>query len=146
MTTAPEAGFFRRFFALIYDALVVTAILIFASAIGLGVAALIYGTEAIEQGGVLVENPFLFAWLIFCWFYYYFYCWSKVGQTIAMKAWRLKLVTNSGDELQLWQALVRFFSGLFGISIITTILPQKWALHDWLSQTRVIVLPKETKV
>ncbi|NNJ72552.1 MAG: RDD family protein, partial [Enterobacterales bacterium] len=88
---------------------------------------------------------FIFAWLIFCWFYYYFYCWLKTGQTLAMKAWRLKLVTNSGQDIQLWQAIVRFFGGLFGLSIITTILPQSWALHDQLSQTRIIVVPKEKK-
>lgn len=145
MSTEPTAGFMRRFIALIYDSLIVVAILILASAIGLGVAALIYSSEAISDGQVLVENPFLFAWLIFCWFYYYFYCWIKTGQTLAMKAWRIKLVTNSGEELQLWQGLVRFFAGLFGLSIITTLLPQKWALHEHLSQTRVIVLPKEKK-
>ena len=145
MTASPTAGFIRRFIALIYDALIVVAILILASAIGLAVAALIYDAETVKEGSILVENPFIFAWLIFCWFYYYFYCWLKTGQTLAMKAWRLKLVTNSGQDIQLWQAIVRFFTGLFGISIITTLLPQRWALHDQLSQTRVIVVPKEKK-
>ena len=145
MTSAPTAGFLRRLLALIYDALIVAAILILASAIGVGIAAAIYGGDAVTEGGVLVENPFLFAWIIFCWFYYYFYCWTKTGQTLAMKTWRLKVVTTSGNEIQLWQALVRFFAGLGGLSIITTILPQHWALHDQLSQTRVIVLPKEKK-
>ena len=145
MTSEPTAGFFRRFFALIYDALIVAAILILASAIALGIASIFYSSEAITEGHVLDENPYVFSWLLFSWFYYYFYCWTKTGQTLAMKAWRLKLVSESPDDLQLWQALVRFFAGLCGLSIITTLLPNKWALHDALSKTRVVVMPKEKK-
>ena len=72
----PDATAWRRLLALIYDALIVVAILIFAGAIGLGVAVALYGEQAVTEGGVLNENPVYFAWLLFCWFYYYFYCWT----------------------------------------------------------------------
>ena len=136
------AGFIKRFAALIYDALIVAALLILASAIGMGIAVLILGSDAVTEQKVLEENPAFFGWLIFCWFYYYYYCWVKTGQTLAMKTWRLKLVTISGAPIEMHQALIRFFLGFFGLGIVTTIFPGHWALHEHLSRTRVIILPK----
>ena len=141
----PDASAIRRLLALIYDALIVMAILIFAGAIGMGVAVAFYGKEAVTESGLLTENPVYFSWLLFSWFYYYFYCWSKTGQTIAMKVWRIQLITHDETPIEMHQALIRFFCGLFGLGNITAFLPNRWTLHDSLSKTRVILLPKEKK-
>jgi len=138
----PDASFMKRLMALIYDAFIVFALLMLASAVGVGVATIIYGSEAVSEGNVLIENPFFFSWIICCWFYYYFYCWAKSGQTLAMKTWRMKLVSLDGSPIEMHQALIRFFTGFVGLSNITTLLPSRWALHDYLSKTRVVVLPK----
>ena len=61
----PDATAWRRLLALVYDALIVVAILIFAGAIGLGVAVAFYGESAVTDGGVLNENPVYFSWLLF---------------------------------------------------------------------------------
>lgn len=141
----PDATAWRRLLALIYDALIVVAILIFAGAIGLGVAVALYGEQAVTDGGVLNENPVYFAWLLFCWFYYYFYCWSKTGQTLAMKTWRMQLITLDESPIEMHQALIRFFTGFLGLGNIIALLPSRWTLHDALSKTRVVVLPKQAK-
>ena len=141
----PDASALRRLLALIYDALIVMALLIFAGAIGMGVAVAFYGQEAVTESGILTENPVYFSWLLFSWFYYYFYCWSKTGQTIAMKAWRIQLITIDNTPIEMSQALIRFFTGLLGLGNVTAFLPSRWTLHDHLSKTRVVLLPKESK-
>lgn len=141
----PNATALRRLVAWIYDALIVVAILILAGAIGMGVAVAFYGAKAVTETGLLTENPVYFSWLLFCWFYYYYYCWSKTGQTLAMKTWRMQLLTQDGTPIAMHQALIRFFTGFFGLGNITALLPNRWTLHDYLSKTRIVVLPKTSK-
>ena len=57
----PDATALRRLVALIYDALIVVAILIFAGAIGMGVAVAFYGADAVTESGILTENPVYFS-------------------------------------------------------------------------------------
>ena len=140
----PDATAIRRLVAWIYDALIVVAILILAGAIGMGVAVAFYGADAVTKTGILTENPVYFSWLLFSWFYYYYYCWSKTGQTLAMKTWRMKLITQHGAPIEMHQALIRFFTGFFGLGNITALLPNRWTLHDYLSKTRIVVLPKSS--
>ena len=146
LTDYPNATAWRRLLALVYDILIVVAILIFAGAVGLGVAIVFYGETAVTEGRILNENPIYFSWLLFCWFYYYFYCWSKTGQTLAMKTWRMQVITVDGSPIQMHQALIRFFTGFFGLGNITALVPSRWTLHDTLSKTRVIVLPKQARI
>ena len=137
-----DATLFRRLAALVYDLFIVVAILFLGSAIGITIAVIVAGETAVTEENVLVENPVFFGWLLFCWCYYYYYCWIKTGQTLAMKTWRMKLITVSGEPLKLQQALIRFFLGFCGFSNLTAILPSRWTLHDSLSKTRIVVLPK----
>ncbi len=145
LANLPDATAMRRLLALVYDALIVIAILILAGAIGTAVTVAFYGTQAVIETGILTENPVYFSWLLFCWFYYYYYCWSKTGQTLAMKTWRIQLITTNNTEIEMHQALIRFFTALLGLGNITALLPSRWTLHDSLSKTRVVVLPKAAK-
>ena len=142
--TAYHAGLFRRLAALVYDGLVVIAILFLASAIAMLFVSLILSPEAITEHQVLIENPFYFAWLMFCWFYYYAWCWRKGGQTLGMRAWRLKLVTVKGDVLTYPNALLRFVSAFFGISNLWVLAPGKRGLHDTLSLTNIVLVDKNS--
>ena len=132
-----HAGLFRRLAALVYDALIVIAILFLASAIAMLVVVLIMGSAAITEQNVLVENPIYFAWLIFCWFYYYSWCWQRGGQTLGMKAWRLKLVSNDGDKISYKNALLRFLSALFGLANFWLLVSGKRGWHDILSHSNI---------
>ena len=137
-----DAGAIRRLAALVYDVFIVVAILFLGSAIGITVAVVIGGEKSVTEDNVLVENPAFFGWLLFCWFYYYYYCWAKTGQTLAMKTWRMKVISTNDQPIEMHQALIRFFLGFCGLGNITAFLPSRWTLHDSLSKTRVVVLPK----
>jgi uncharacterized RDD family membrane protein YckC len=137
-----SAGFGRRFAALIYDGLLLTAVLIpYTWAV-----VLIHGGAVTEASGL--------AW----WAYragalavlaaYYVLNWTRSGQTLGMRAWRLRALTDSGKPLQVAQAVARFFWGVvawapFGLGVLWLYAdPERLALHDRLSRSRVVVLAR----
>jgi len=52
--------------------------------------------------------------------FYYIYSWKKGGQTIGMKAWKIKIVPNQKNQMSLsWnQALTRFLTGMLSTVLI----------------------------
>ncbi|MEP7043283.1 MAG: RDD family protein [Dokdonella sp.] len=79
---------------------------------------------------------------------YFVISWSRGGQTIGMRAWRLRVVTTAGAALPWSRALARFGAAL--ISLLAGGLGLLWCLferdrrgwHDLLVGTRVMRLPK----
>ncbi|NOT14211.1 MAG: RDD family protein [Methylotenera sp.] len=75
---------------------------------------------------------------------YYVRCWTKSGQTLAMKAWRLRIINHKGHDLSLQLALIRYVLaslGLvcFGLGFLWAVLNQQHLyLHDYLLKTRVV--------
>ncbi len=133
-----NASFIKRTAALVYDTLVIIAILLLGTAIAMIVVTLIYGSEALSEQQILLENPLLFIWLLFCWFYYYCWCWQKVGQTLGMKTWKIKLVTDDNKKITCSNALIRFSSSLFGLANIGLFFPVKKGWQDLLSHSTII--------
>ena len=82
-----------------------------------------------------------------------FYCWFWInnGQTLGMQAWRIKLVTFSGDAPDLRACLLRSLGALLSAACLG--LGYLWCLfdrhgrywHDYLSGTELILLPKRDK-
>lgn len=107
-------------------------------------------------------------WLFVVLALYFAWFWSHGGQTLAMKTWRIKLVTRDGASVPFWRALLRYLlawmwflpgmaiAWLIGakgwmlllIPLANVILwtltiyldPQRNFLHDRLAQTRLILL------
>ena len=138
----PHAGLFKRLATVIYDGLIVIAILFLASAIAMAVVGAIMGAEAITEQQILISNPIYSAWLILCWFSYYAWCWRKGGQTLGMKAWRLKLITADNNKMTYSNALLRFFSSFLGLAHLWALLPGKRGWQDIISKTDIVVLEK----
>ena len=77
----------------------------------------------------------------FSWF------WIKNGQTLGMQAWRIKLISTDGKNIDLKQASIRLLAaivsaGVFGLGYLWILLEAKnrsW--HDIISKTRLILLP-----
>lgn len=116
------AGFFRRLFAISYDSFLLLAVLFIVSAIA---NALNHG-EAIEPGNrfypVYVLTLFLLAYLYFAWF------WIHGGQSLGMKTWRIRLISEKNEAITWKTAAIRFFTallswGVFGLGFL-------WALFD----------------
>ena len=116
----PSAGLLRRLGALLYDYLVVIALLIIAGFIGMGVAHLLLATGMAhvpegKDAAWLLTSPLYSAWLAFviCGFYTWF--WVRAGQTIGMRAWRLRIQNLDGSNIRVTQALIRLATSAFGL-------------------------------
>jgi len=145
----PRAGLLRRLAALLYDAFLVAAIWML---IGF-VVELIAGTDTNQlvdgkvQTDPLVDNIlFILMLASSCGFYLWF--WMKSGQTLGMIAWRIKLVDQHGQLIKLQQGLLRFVTAwpaffFFGVGYFWIYIDSHGdALHDKISKTRVVVVPK----
>jgi uncharacterized RDD family membrane protein YckC len=69
---------------------------------------------------------------------YFLWCWLRGGQTLAMKAWKIRLVDVTPRK-----ALLRFFLALMfvptGISILAVFFDrERQFLHDRLAGTRLV--------
>ena len=92
---------------------------------------------------------FTYLLLVACGFFSGF--WMKGGQTLGMKTWRLRVETDQGQTLGLKQALLRFFAAILawlpaGLGFLWMLVdPKRKALHDHISGTRIVTLPKPQK-
>lgn len=125
---------FKRFMAFFYDALLVLSLLM----IGTLSCLLFTGGQAIPLGNVLYQF-FLFA-LIFLFFVGF---WMKGGQTTGLRAWKLRVVSQTQRSPSFKQASIRFMAGtVFGLSGIGWVWAvfdkEKRTLYDRLSQTQLI--------
>lgn len=81
---------------------------------------------------------------------YFLWCWTHGGQTLAMKTWKIRVVTQEGYGLSLFQALKRFLlSALFlllgGIGFWWALVDrERQFLHDRLAGTRLVIADKAT--
>jgi len=130
----PSAGLIRQLVAMVYDSLLIFAVLFFAGAIAI----------AFNHGEAIEPNPWFSLYLLFTVFTYYAWFWQKSGQTLGMRAWKIRIVTDSGANpgwalcyLRLACALLSLVC--FGLGYLWRIFrPYTW--HDRLSHTRVIRL------
>lgn len=151
----PRAGFWRRFASLIYDSLVVislsmlTAILYFAVIQILITLGVIVQTEGLDPAGFIDETPLLSgirsALFVGVNIVFFAYFWTKSGQTIGMRAWRLKVQTCDGELISWSQAVIRSVTALLGLGNLVVLVDfkNKRALQDYLSKTEVVALSKE---
>ena len=141
-TTAPaypRTGLLRRLGALFYDTLVLLALWMLGTALTL----LFTGGQAVPPG-----NPVYQTFLLILSFAYFGGFWHRGGQTVGMKAWRLRVRTRGGRGLTWTHALLRFFGAIGSWLVIG--LGFSWSLfdreglawHDRFSDTELVVLPK----
>ena len=118
----------------IYDTLVVVA-LCFACAY---IYILLAGDATQGLKRVLLQ---LFLWL--CIGMYFVRCWSKSGQTVAMKTWHLQLTQQSGALLTLKMATIRYMLATislmaFGLGFFWSIVDREALfLHDRILKCRI---------
>jgi uncharacterized RDD family membrane protein YckC len=137
-----SAGFGRRFAALVYDLVLVAAILlILTTAIVMGVARVAITPETQGAWAYLYRSALLVIIVG-----YYLLNWTRSGQTLGMRAWRLRAVTEAGKPMTLKAAAMRSFWGLWawapaGLGVLWLYVDSEHlALHDRLSRTRVVHL------
>jgi len=132
----PPAMLTRRGLALIYEALLLVAVL-FAGA--LPFLVLTRHLEATD-----VRPLFQFYLLALCGVYFVWQ-WLHGGQTLPMRTWRLRLVTHSGAPLTLRHCMYRYIFvlpglGLFGAGFLWALIDrERQFLHDRLAGTRIVI-------
>ena len=128
---------------MLYDVLPVASLWFGTAALGLllrGGEPVIPGTPAawVELAAMLVAS-----------FGYFGLSWRRGGQTLGMRAWRIRLVGKDGESACDWSALVLRFV-VAGISLSAFGLGFLWSLidrerrtwHDLASGTVLVRLPK----
>jgi len=139
-----RAGLLRRLGAMLYDGLLLLAVLIVATALFLPLT----GGEAVDPA----KNPsleFVYrAMLLLLIVGFFGLFWTRRGQTLGMASWRLRVEREDGGLLT-WSDTLRRLGGAllsllpFGLGFLWVLVdPQRRAWHDRLSGTRVVVLPK----
>ncbi len=139
MTPAAPAGrtpgWFRRLACAVYDALLVTAFVLIAS---LPVAAL--AGDVASGWRLQLFRLYVFAAIGA----YFVISWSRGGQTLALKTWRMRIERANGGPVTPRVALHRFLLAtlgalLLGASYLWAFFDRdKQFLHDRLAGTRLI--------
>ncbi|MBX3704474.1 MAG: RDD family protein [Steroidobacteraceae bacterium] len=101
------AGILRRLGAFFYDALLLVALLFVATLPWLALT----GGEAITPGSAGGLEYAYRGWLLAVAFAYFGLSWTHGGQTLGMRAWRLRLVRADGGPPGWLDATVRFTLG-----------------------------------
>jgi len=132
------AGFLKRILALVYDSLLIAAIVLVLSLL----LVFINGGYP-ESGSFLSFIQFFILVVTGPIFYSYFWIVNK-GQTTGMQAWKIKLVTMDETELNIKKTMLRCLISTISFAFIG--LGYLWILYDkddlsWsdiLTKTKVI--------
>jgi uncharacterized RDD family membrane protein YckC len=141
--TARNAGLSRRLGAILYDCLLVFALLMMVATPFIAIRE----GEAVEPQTDIVYRLILAA-VIYAFFVGF---WTRTGRTLGMQSWGLQLETPDGNRPSFSAATIRFFAAL--ISWAPLGLGFFWQLwdaehltwHDRLSKTRLVYYPKVKK-
>jgi uncharacterized RDD family membrane protein YckC len=130
----PLAPLGRRAASLVYEALLLSAVL--------WCAGLLFAL--IEQQLAWTHARLLYqAYLLLISGAYFVWHWVR-GQTLPMKTWHIKLVTESGNPVSKRQALARYLIGtagllLLGVGFLWAFVDrERQFLHDRLAGTRIV--------
>ncbi|HEY2779453.1 MAG TPA: RDD family protein [Steroidobacteraceae bacterium] len=144
MNHGTSAGFGRRIAALVYDSFLLTALLMIFT----GGALFFTHGAAIEPATAGIWVYAYRAGLVLVIAGYYVLNWLRSGQTLGMRAWRIRAVTDLGKPLTWHPAILRACYGLLAwlpaaLGVLWLYLdPNHLALHDRLSKTRIIHLAR----
>ena len=137
---ARPAPLMRQLAAMLYD-----SFLLAACWIGVGFIFLIISKGQAITGGALLLALRLA--LLAAWIGFYVYFWSKQGQTLGMRAWRLAVTDENGHAIGGKRAFLRWCCALItcapaGIGLWWRALDKDGrTLYDRLSRTRLYLLP-----
>lgn len=144
--TLPVAGLIRRLLALAYDSLLLLGVA-FAYLVCIWILRRLTGQDLNRPlTGITAGLGFIGLWLVLA--YYYVLCWTRRGQTLGMKTWRLCLQNLEGRPPSARQCWLRCLLApvslaTFGLGYIWSWVDrQRGAWHDIWTGTKVVVLTK----
>ena len=127
----------------------------------------------LQQRHALYLRNFLQDWLFLVIGIYFVWFWMHGGQTLAMKTWRIRLVSHDGTPVRLKRAIARYLLAwmwvLPGLALAWLVQAKAWGLvlipsanlvlwalavfldperqflHDRIAGTRIVKMPVVTK-
>lgn len=137
MTSQPKGipGIGRRLASMLYEALLLVAVLFTAAFIFVAIA---------RNATSPAIRPIFQTYLVGTIAAYFLWYWLHGGQTLPMKTWHLRLISTNGSPISLKQACLRFVLAAIGIASGLSII---WALfdrdrqflHDRLAGTKLVM-------
>lgn len=160
-----SASLRRRLAAFLYEGVLLFGVLMIAGYLFAGLT---------QQRHALTGRAYLQAFLFVVLGIYFVWFWSRGGQTVAMKAWRVRLLTRDGRAVSQPRALARYLlcwlwfmpalavnawagsphlGELFGSLALGVTLyallaftnPSRDFLHDVICRTRVVPVPPDAR-
>lgn len=104
-TTNATIGFWRRVVSLIYESLLLLAVIFIASFI----FHLVF-----RDPNTAYFRPLYQLYLMVIIGYYFTWFWAREGQTLAMQTWKMRVVTTDGKRLNMRQAIARYLLAVSG--------------------------------
>lgn len=125
----PRAGIFVRLICLLYDGLLLIALLAVLNVILVGIftSASSANTQAVELLAADIRYGLQFPASVLIIFGFYGYCWTRSGQTLGMQTWRLELIRRDGHRPR-WRDALKRFLGACLLPVICGMLA--WVLQD----------------
>ncbi|MCB1619318.1 MAG: RDD family protein [Thiothrix sp.] len=131
----------RRLAAMCYDSLLLGAIIIILGGALAALLARVLGHDLVP--GSLPARLMLLVYLAIG-FAFFGWFWTHGGQTLGMRAWKIRVADDYGRTLNWQQAFFRYTMSIFswlvlGVGYWIAIFdPERLAWHDRLSRTRLI--------
>lgn len=129
------ASLWRRLVSMFYEAMLLMAWLFLAGFLVVGLLP-----ETVTERGIVVQTLFQ-AYLVLVAGLYFVPFWARGGQTLAMKTWRIRVVTREGAALTWRRAWIRYFWALatLGAGLVWSFVDREHQfLHDRLAGTRLV--------
>lgn len=153
----PRAGFVRRLAAMIYDALIATAIWMLASIIITTFLTILFENGVLSKGNYehvneLIQNSVFYKTVIQTWtiawvIIFFLWFWKNGGQTLGMRAWRLKIFNLRKNEKSIGypRLALRLLASFGGLGTLLVLLDykNKLSLQDRVAQTEILFLSKQ---
>ena len=147
LDTSETPGFLRRLGAIVYDTATAIALIFVAHTLVVVSIGTIGGWENFDAAG-LGRNPLHIAFLLAMAPLFFLVFWTKGGQTLGMRAWRIRVVRKDGAPLTPGDAAKRLVASLLswlclGLGFLWILVDrERIAWHDRLSGTRLVLTGK----
>ncbi|WP_456374501.1 RDD family protein [Thiolapillus sp.] len=144
LTHAAVPGLFRRLAAIFYDSVLVLALMAAAFTLVYLPLAVGLGLEDLRQ--YPYYKHLMTLWMLIVGVGFHLWFWTHGGQTLGMRAWRMRLFSADGGGVSLKQALIRYAVAILsllagGLGFLWILRDrEKRAWHDLASHTRLVLV------
>ena len=133
-----KVSVFRIVAATVYDSLLMLGVWFLVGSLALGIKFVFTGEVSSLHPVTGMSLVILSTWLYFALF------WIYGGKTLGMSSWKLRIISQNGNQITIIQTIIRFFSNILTISLagiplfFRQINKNNKSLSDLLSKTSII--------